>query len=64
VIHGALLTGERPKYLSARITGGHGFSSVAADVADWSPATKIAARHLAPYLERRERLARSAAGAV
>ena len=27
VIHGVLLTGEQPRYLSAQITGGHGFSS-------------------------------------
>jgi sulfide:quinone oxidoreductase len=55
VIHGMLLTGARPKYLTAHITGGHGFSSLITDAPTWSPPTKIAARHLAPYLEQRER---------
>ena len=27
VIHGMLLTGDKPLYLTAQITGGHGFSS-------------------------------------
>ncbi len=30
-IHGVLLTGEKPRYLSARITGGQGFSSELTD---------------------------------
>jgi sulfide:quinone oxidoreductase len=52
VIHGMLLTGERPRYLTARITGGHGFSSEISDTPTWSPPNKIAARYLAPLLER------------
>jgi sulfide:quinone oxidoreductase len=56
-IHGILLTGGKPLYLSAYITGGHGFQSQIRDEPTWSPATKIAARFLAPYLEQRDRTA-------
>lgn len=59
VIHGILLTGERPRYLTAHITGGHGFSSEVSDAPTWSPATKIAAAHLGPYLAEREHAHRS-----
>jgi len=51
VIHGMLLTGGKPRYLSAQITGGHGSSSEITDYPTWSPATKITAKYLAPYLE-------------
>ena len=57
VIHGMLLTAEKPKYLTAHITGGHGFSSTISDTPTWSPPTKIAAKYLAPYLEQRDRSA-------
>jgi sulfide:quinone oxidoreductase len=53
VIHGILLTGAAPLYLSARFTGGQGFSSEITDQPTWSPPTKIAAKYLAPYLEQR-----------
>jgi hypothetical protein len=59
VIHGILLTGGKPRYLSAHVTGGHGSSSEITETATWSPATKIAAKYLAPYLEERDRLAAS-----
>ncbi|HWJ51177.1 MAG TPA: FAD-dependent oxidoreductase, partial [Solirubrobacteraceae bacterium] len=55
VIHGMLLTGEKPLYLTARITGGQGFSSEITDEPTWSPPSKIAAKYLAPYLERLDR---------
>ncbi len=55
VIHGKLLTGGKPLYLTARITGGQGFSSEIADTADWSPPSKVASKYLAPYLDRRDR---------
>jgi sulfide:quinone oxidoreductase len=55
VIHGILLTGDRPRYLTARITGGQGFSSEISDTPTWSPVAKIAAKHLAPYLDRLDR---------
>jgi sulfide:quinone oxidoreductase len=57
VIHGMLLTGAKPLYLTARITGGHGFSSQISDTPNWSPPAKIAARYLAPYLDQRDRVA-------
>jgi sulfide:quinone oxidoreductase len=56
VIHGMLLTGGKPQYLSAHVTGAHGSSSQITDSPTWSPPTKIAARHLAPYLEERARV--------
>jgi len=55
VIHGKLLTGEKPLYLTSRITGGQGFSSEVSDVPTWDPASKIAAKYLAPYLDQRDR---------
>lgn len=55
VIRGMLLTGEKPRYLTARITGGVGFSSEITDTPTWSPPGKISARYLAPYLDSLER---------
>jgi sulfide:quinone oxidoreductase len=57
VLHGILLTGGEPKYLSARITGGCGFSSEITDTPSWSPPVKIAAKYLAPYLDQRDHAA-------
>jgi hypothetical protein len=37
----------------------HGSSSQITETPTWSPASKIAARYLAPYLEEYDRLARS-----
>ncbi len=51
VIRGMLLTPEKPHYLTARITGGQGFSSEVTDTPTWSPPSKIASRYLAPYLD-------------
>jgi sulfide:quinone oxidoreductase len=51
VIHGMLLTDEKPLYLTARLTGGAGVSSEVADTPMWEPASKIVAKYLAPYLE-------------
>jgi hypothetical protein len=45
-----LLTGGKPLYLSAHVTGGHGSSSELSDTPTWSPPSKIAAKYLAPYL--------------
>ena len=42
-------------YLTAKITGGHGFSSEITDTPTWSPPSKIAAKYLAPYLEQLDR---------
>ena len=55
VIRGMLLTGEKPLYLTAEITGGQGFSSQITDEATWSPPSKIAAKYLGPYLDRLSR---------
>jgi sulfide:quinone oxidoreductase len=57
VIHAILLGGDRPLYLSARLTGGHGSSSEISDTPTWSPPTKIVAKYLAPYLEARDKAA-------
>jgi len=51
-IHGMLLTGRRPRYLSARLTGDRGFSSQLTEQPTWEPVVKISARYLAPYLAR------------
>lgn len=54
VIHGILLTDDKPRYLTARITGGQGFSSEITDEPTWSPPSKIASKYLAPYLDQLE----------
>ncbi len=56
-IRGILLTDDKPRYLTAHITGGHGFSSTISDTPPWSPPTKIAAKYLAPYLDQLDRSA-------
>ncbi|MGA2319165.1 MAG: FAD-dependent oxidoreductase [Solirubrobacteraceae bacterium] len=63
VIHGMLLTDGKPLYLTAQITGGHGFSSEITDTPTWSPASKIAAKYLAPCLEEYDNKAASAKAA-
>jgi sulfide:quinone oxidoreductase len=50
-IHAVLLGGDKPLYLSAHVTGGHGSSSEVSETPTWSPPEKIAAKYLAPYLE-------------
>ncbi len=58
LIHGILLTGREPRYLTARITGGHGFSSEITDTPTWSDApAKITARYLGPRLQELDRQA-------
>jgi sulfide:quinone oxidoreductase len=54
-IRGVLLTGEAPRYLHAKITGGHGSASTFSKTPIDGVTHKIAARYLAPYLERLER---------
>jgi sulfide:quinone oxidoreductase len=53
VLRSVLLTGNGPRYLSSRIKNGNELSSVATTQPFWSPADKIAAPFLAPYLARR-----------
>ncbi len=55
IIRGMLLTDSKPVYLTARIAGGHGFSSEITDTPTWSPPTKIAAKYLAPFLDALDR---------
>jgi sulfide:quinone oxidoreductase len=56
-LHAILLGADKPLYLSAHITGGHGSSSQISEEPSWSPPVKIAAKYLAPYLESRDRQA-------
>jgi sulfide:quinone oxidoreductase len=56
VIRGMLLTGEEPLYITAHLTGGHGFSSELTDAPTWSAPGKIAAKYLAPYLDAQDRV--------
>jgi len=60
VIHAKLLTYDEPLYLTAQISGGHGFSSEASHTPSWSPPSKIAARYLAPYLDKLDKAADAA----
>jgi sulfide:quinone oxidoreductase len=55
VINGMLLTDGEPMYLTAKIAGGHGFSSVISDTPSWSSGHKIAAKYLAPCLDELDR---------
>lgn len=59
VIHGIMLSLQKPLYLSAHLTGGHGSSSKISDTPTPDHPAKIAAKYLAPYLEQRERIAGS-----
>jgi sulfide:quinone oxidoreductase len=54
VVHAVLLGPDKPLYLSAHITGGHGSESRISETPGDGPVTKIAAKYLAPYLESRE----------
>ena len=50
-IHGMLLTGARPLWLAARLTGGRGLDSRVSDEPLWTPVGKVDALHLAPCLD-------------
>jgi len=50
VLNGVLLTGERPRFLRADISGRAGDDSTASQRPLWSPPNKLASRYLAPYL--------------
>jgi hypothetical protein len=52
-----LVGGQKPLYLTAHITGGHGSSSEVSETPTSSPAAKIVAKYLAPYLESWDRAA-------
>jgi sulfide:quinone oxidoreductase len=55
VINGMLLTDGKPMYLTAKITGGHGFSSEISDAPMWPSGHKLAAKYLAPCLDQLDR---------
>jgi sulfide:quinone oxidoreductase len=50
VLRGLLLTGGRPAFMRAEISGGKGEPAIIDDEPLWWPAGKIAARYLGPYL--------------
>ena len=52
VLRGVLLTGGRPRYLRADISGRAGDDSTVSQRPLWSPPNKLAGRYLAPYLSR------------
>ncbi len=51
VLRGMLMTYDKPYYMTAQITGGHGYSSEFSSEPLWKPVSKIAAKYLAPYLD-------------
>jgi sulfide:quinone oxidoreductase len=53
VLRGLMLTGRRPAFMRAEITGGHGGASVVDSDPLWWPSGKVAARYLGPYLAAR-----------
>lgn len=57
VMRAILLGGDKPLYLQAHITGGHGSSSDVSEQPLWSSQAKIFARYLTPYLESHDRAA-------
>ena len=50
-ISGILLGADRPLYVRAHVTGGHGSASEVSETPLWSPPSKIVAKYLAPYLD-------------
>jgi sulfide:quinone oxidoreductase len=55
IVRGMLMTYDGPYFMQAQITGGHGFSSQFSSEPLWQPVAKIAAKHLAPYLDSLDR---------
>ncbi len=53
LIHGTLLGGRHPLHLVADLSGAPDALSAASEEPSWTPAGKVSARYLAPYLERR-----------
>jgi sulfide:quinone oxidoreductase len=50
-IHGLLIGGGEPVYMAAQVAGSEGTDCKVSGEPFWSPATKIYARYLAPYLQ-------------
>ena len=57
VMRAILLGADKPLYLHAHISGGHGWSSDVSEDPLWSAEAKIVARYLTPFLESRDRAA-------
>ncbi|HZU39668.1 MAG TPA: FAD-dependent oxidoreductase [Solirubrobacteraceae bacterium] len=55
VIHGVLAGGHRPLYLSAHLIGEHAYRSELETTPCWRLPTRLAAPHLASYLDSRQR---------
>jgi sulfide:quinone oxidoreductase len=53
VIEALLLTGDKPRYIRAHLTGGHGDTSEVSEEPLWDPPVKVAAKYLARYLDER-----------
>jgi sulfide:quinone oxidoreductase len=53
-LRGLLLTGGKPLFLKARITGGQGSASEVSEDPLWDPPMKVSARYLGPYLQHRQ----------
>ncbi len=51
ILRGTLWTGEKPKFLYGKLSGGHGETSVLADHAVWEHEGKIVGKYLAPFLD-------------
>jgi sulfide:quinone oxidoreductase len=56
-IHGLLIGGGEPVYMSAQVAGSEGTNCKVSGDPFWKPATKIYARYLAPYLQALDALA-------
>ena len=50
VLRAKLLTGDKPKYLYGKLTGGHGETSTFSESPPWSDDGKIVGKYLAPFL--------------
>jgi sulfide:quinone oxidoreductase len=61
-IRAVLMTGAKPRYLSARVAGDSGILSEISETPGWSPPDKIVADHLAPYLAEHGRKVRASKG--
>jgi sulfide:quinone oxidoreductase len=53
ILRAVMVTGDAPLYLRAELGGGRGAASLVSEEPLWWPASKIAAKRLAPYLARR-----------
>jgi sulfide:quinone oxidoreductase len=58
ILRDVLLTGGRPRYLHADISGGAGDDSTISEEVPWSPPDAVSGRYLAPYLAGRLRAPR------